>query len=299
MAEGYEGGPPGQNMGNPEDGPGWQIAHLQELRIKQHASLIEAAGVAVPCCEGCLERPNDYDVLDPWSGQKLLTVHEKSDFCPRCCCQPAHPLYLEVKDGTGNHIMTIDRPFKGCQSFPAWGDCCQQESVMYNGTDKEDESQILSRVKQPCCGGLFTPTVEVFSENKESAFAVVEGPTCCFGGLTEMCCEQEFVVSSEAGKSADIGKIVKIKPEDAMGALKELATDADIFSLKFAKEFSPSQKLALLGSVFLLDYMFFEQNSAVSCEDGGIKCTIFECYLCGTMNALNCKCGGSGGGGDE
>lgn len=44
------------------------------------------------------------------------------------------------------------------------------------------------------------------------------------------------------------------------GFAKELLTDADSFVLSFPPDATVDHKMLLLGSVFLIDFMFFEDN---------------------------------------
>ena len=46
------------------------------------------------------------------------------------------------------------------------------------------------------------------------------------------------------------------------GFVKEAFTDADSFVLSFPPDATVQQKMLLLGSVFLLDFMYFESNQS-------------------------------------
>ncbi len=48
------------------------------------------------------------------------------------------------------------------------------------------------------------------------------------------------------------------------GFIKEMMTDADNFHCVFPVDASPPQKLCLIAMIFLLDFMFFEDNSSSS-----------------------------------
>ena len=47
----------------------------------------------------------------------------------------------------------------------------------------------------------------------------------------------------------------------ASGFAKEIFTDADSFILSFPPDATLEHKMLLLGAVFLLDFMFFENNN--------------------------------------
>ncbi|CAG5101849.1 Oidioi.mRNA.OKI2018_I69.chr1.g29.t1.cds [Oikopleura dioica] len=77
--------------------------------------------------------------------------------------------------------------------------------------------------------------------------------------LSFACCgDLEFEVSTADG--VVVGKVSK-KWEDTGGEfLKEIYTDADKFGVTFPVDLDVNVKLSLLGCVFLLDFMFFEDS---------------------------------------
>eukprot|EP01062_Namystynia_karyoxenos_P001507 TRINITY_DN10515_c0_g1_i4.p1 TRINITY_DN10515_c0_g1~~TRINITY_DN10515_c0_g1_i4.p1 ORF type:complete len:427 (+),score=144.80 TRINITY_DN10515_c0_g1_i4:86-1282(+) len=296
QAGGYFGGaPPPMPMGSGP--PEMVIAQSQMLAIKQKVSLVEAAGDlaggTIPCAEACCEKENEYEIYDKQHAQMIFYAKEKSEMfaCPggRCCCNPAHELQLEISQGPGQPpVMTIDRPFKCMQGCPALCDMCQQEATLRVG------GTVYGGAKQPCCGGLCKPKVEVKRDNVDGdAFGYVEGPCCCFGGLTEMCLDQNFPVMDASDNK--IGQITKEKPEGFQQAVQEAMTDSDLFTLSFDNpQIPPRDKLLLLSTVLLLDYMFFEQNKPWECDAINQTCTCTCCnmYLCGAYIPCTCKCGG-------
>lgn len=279
-----------------------QMFTSPKLVIKQHVSVLEgAAGTFCSSCACCCEQPNVYDIFDSQSGVKVLTATEESDFCCRVCCQPNHKLQMHLRTPeTQQVVATVDRPFKLGGMCPAWCGCCQAEASLYAGTQvatDETPGVLIGRTQQPVCGGFFTPTVHAAVGDADPAdnfFAKVEGPTCIFGGLTELCCDQEFTVSSKGDKEADIGKIVKEKPQDLKAGIAELTTDADLFTMSFTQQMTPEQRMTMLSSLLLMDYMFFESNSAFECNPLTQSCAVTCCnvYCCGAIRPCKCKVGG-------
>eukprot|EP01059_Diplonema_ambulator_P010860 TRINITY_DN2088_c0_g1_i1.p1 TRINITY_DN2088_c0_g1~~TRINITY_DN2088_c0_g1_i1.p1 ORF type:complete len:379 (+),score=81.54 TRINITY_DN2088_c0_g1_i1:63-1139(+) len=296
-------GPPVQGMGMAPSVLDAFVS-IEKVLVKQDWDALEAAGDTasgmIPCLEMCCERENKYKVYDAATGKKLLKVKEKSEFCCRCCCNPMHELKLEISDAhTKEKVMLVDRPFKCMGCCFALTDGCRSEATLYMGGNADmtpDPKSMVGITKAPCCGGGCTPTVEVFMRGESTPFSAIEGPTCCFAGLTEMCCSQEFFVSSRSGeKLGDLGLIIKEKPKTAGEALKEIGTDADLFSLTFKNTSMPrDKKLMLLSSLLLLDYMFFEENQPFEC--GGDSCSVTCCYMyCGGC-FVPCKCKCQSGG---
>eukprot|EP01062_Namystynia_karyoxenos_P001511 TRINITY_DN10515_c0_g1_i8.p1 TRINITY_DN10515_c0_g1~~TRINITY_DN10515_c0_g1_i8.p1 ORF type:complete len:423 (+),score=131.04 TRINITY_DN10515_c0_g1_i8:86-1270(+) len=305
QAPSWAGGAPQQPYGQAPmaggagGGPESIIAGAAMLGIKQKVSIVEALG-DVGGCEGCCEKENEYEVYDQQHAQMIFYVKEKSELCGctgRCCCQPAHELTLEISQGKGQPpIMQVERPFKCCQVCPAWMDCCRQEATLVVG------GQTYGGMQQPTCGGGCKPQLDIKSGSLDSdPFAIVRGPCCCFGGITEMCCDQDFPVL-DGKEESDVAQITKERPEGFKQAMQELMTDSDIYTLKFKNpSTSPKEKLLLLASVLLLDYMFFEENKPWECNPIEQSCSVtcFNWYICGCLLPCTVTCSGSddGGGG--
>ena len=68
----------------------------------------------------------------------------------------------------------------------------------------------------------------------------------------------------------------------SLAALRELVTDADIYTLEFnpAARLAPQQKATMLGSLVLADYMFFERDNAPCSQNG---CNLCALYCCGCV----------------
>eukprot|EP01041_Mallomonas_annulata_P005769 gene5769-11660_t len=158
-------------------------------------------------------------------------------------------------------------------------DCCTDGMHIYAGgvEDKEKAERgrpynlpadrLIGSVKQPVFGGWCIPTLHLrsaLSTDKSEPFGKVQGQ-CCFGGWSEMCCDFKFFVSAFKGpdKAADIGVIVKKKPQSIAGAAQMLMTDSDNFTIEFANDskLNASEKATVLAAQLLADYMYFDGNT--------------------------------------
>eukprot|EP01059_Diplonema_ambulator_P010336 TRINITY_DN20333_c0_g1_i1.p1 TRINITY_DN20333_c0_g1~~TRINITY_DN20333_c0_g1_i1.p1 ORF type:complete len:329 (+),score=62.96 TRINITY_DN20333_c0_g1_i1:39-1025(+) len=286
---GFPSAPPPQVMGGgmmPVAGadPTLLAGSSGKLVIKEKVNKAEAIASAVGCC---WNQANTYEVFDEMTGQKVLHVKEHSGLCCRLFCKPYHSLKLNLTDPrTGYHVMTIDRPYKCHTICPAICNMCQQQAYLYVGSDTKNHAALLGYAKAPRCAGCFTPTIGVHLSNHEVPFSYIEGPACCFGGCSEMCCDQPFPISQHRGKSQDMGLLVKEKPENASEALKEVMTDADLYTLTFHNpSLTPQQRTVLLSSALLLDYLFFETGKPWQCSPFTRTCSITCCnfYMCGML----------------
>ncbi|KAJ1470387.1 Scramblase-domain-containing protein, partial [Baffinella frigidus] len=281
----------------------WMWGCFTGLNWTEKVQMMEAVTM------GCVEQANVYDIIDATNNRKIMVVEEVSDATARCCCGPTHSLLLHfyAVDGAGNKaqpLMTLERP-GCCQEKPCVGqgpmDMCLDEMKLHQGflegTPGELPTQMLmGSAKMPSMAGGFTPSLEVFDKGN-GLIAKVEATgqvPCLFGGMSEMCCDQFFTISTQQGP---MGQIVKRKPKDMTSGLAEMFTDADTFTLELSQNLSVEQKANMIGSLLLLDYMFFERDTdGFSFEDGGIAINLFNCYCYGCICPCKCQCSGGGGG---
>jgi len=156
---------------------------------------------------------------------------------------------------------------------------------------------------QPALAGGWTPTLTVMERSPAqqwSALAKIEGPTC-FGGCSELCFSSKFTVSrlqplpmhTTAHKVGELATIVKRKPHNLAGALREMVTDADIYTLEFnpSMPITPQQKATLLATLILADYMYFEHDSSM-CDGTGCNLCLVHCGGC--VCPISLRKGGGG-----
>ena len=144
-------------------------------------------------------------------------------------------------------------------------------------------------------------------DNKADPFWILRGPHC----VGELCCSTKFQVvdakSDESGfancsgecfeisdAAQQTGTMEKLSDRDAMGACKQMVTDADNFSFKLKPGASVEQKAVALTAMTMLDYYFFEDGGAFECNpfaDPGETCCRINCcteYCCGAKCTWAC-----------
>lgn len=175
-----------------------------------------------------------------------------------------------------------------------------------------DPVKAIGCAKQPYGGGGFTPTLQVMERDSkglsEEPLSVAEGPCCCIGGCLAMCCDFNFSISNvptdgsyngQVLRIGDLAQIEKKKPHDFGSAFREMLTDADTYTVTFIdKTLAPQQKATILGTVLLMDYMFFENdNDMIHCDPFNQTLTITPC-VCYCFGCL-CPCSFTLGGKDS
>lgn len=139
-----------------------------------------------------------------------------------CCFLPE----LHISDGAGNKIGTVKNMFA----------CCDHRFVIY---DHED-MPVLSIYGSCCQCGMFC--------------------TCPCGPCSEQNRISDLtrriifdIQNTETGSTGSIKKIWS-------GLGHEALTDADSFTLQYPPDATVYHKMLLLGAVFLIDFMYFEEN---------------------------------------
>jgi len=213
--------------------PGLQyLTMLDQLVVKQKVELLEAFTG--------FETANKYKVYNSL-GQEVYNAKEDTDCCTRQCCGPIRPFMLNITDGQGQEVITLDRPLR-CQAccFP----CCLQELEVMS-----PPGTVIGTVEQQW--SIIYPRF-VIKDEAGNPVLKIEGPF-----LTCSCCNDvEFkVLSYETG--TEVGMITK----QWTGLIKEAYTDADNFGITFPLDLDVKMKATLLGALFLIDFMYFETQN--------------------------------------
>ncbi|KAH8087781.1 hypothetical protein JL720_7104 [Aureococcus anophagefferens] len=110
-----------------------------------------------------------------------------------------------------------------------------------------------------------------------------------FAALGEAANKCGGVPRATAAGRLPIGKVTK---EGATGELvQQSLTDADNFVLNFPKDTDKKTKAAMLSSLLLLEYMFFEDEGALACDPVNCACKFKCCDLYRRLTPRSCSCG--------
>ncbi|XP_029530515.2 phospholipid scramblase 2-like [Oncorhynchus nerka] len=246
---GYGGPMPGPEYGAPNSGPPAAISpapaavvpvgvppgleyltQIDQILIHQKVELLEAfIG---------FETNNQYEIKNSL-GQKIYKAKEKNDCCTRNCCGALRSFDMKIKDNTDREVIRLIRPFR-CAS--CWCPCCLQELEV-----QAPPGTTIGYVSQdwdPC-----VPKFSIKGANKETVMKL-EGP--CFA--CNCCGDVNFKLTGKDG-GKPIGRISK----QWSGLIKEVFTDTDNFGIQFPMDLDVKMKAVLMGTCFLIDFMFFEK----------------------------------------
>ncbi|KAH6941483.1 hypothetical protein HPB50_019004 [Hyalomma asiaticum] len=188
------------------------------------------------------EQSNKYVVKNTMS-QFIFSAVEECDLATRCCCGSCRPFEMSLTDYRDVEVMRLFRPLR-CTSCFCF--CCLQEMEVC-----APPGTIIGWLRQVCT--VIFPQFLVLDSNRNVVLQI-QGPFCT---TAVVCNDIVFDVTTKDGKTK-IGQISK----NWTGLLREAFTDIDNFTLTFPIDLDVKVKALLLGAVFLIDFMFFENGAA-------------------------------------
>mmetsp|Transcript_42463 Transcript_42463/g.96668 ORF Transcript_42463/g.96668 Transcript_42463/m.96668 type:complete len:257 (+) Transcript_42463:95-865(+) len=186
----------------------------------------------------------------------VLYALEESSFLQRFLISPIREWNMNVTQGGapgGPMIAQFFRPLR-CGIGPM--KCCCYQEVMHKDALGVP---IGSTTEGQYC---FVPKFTITDAQGNPEYLLSQ-PTCVGGACVDIFAEglcncrvpfYVFPLTAEAVKGQEVGRIVKVWA----GLGTELFSDADKFELVFPAGAKPDTKARLLGSLFLLNQLFFE-----------------------------------------
>lgn len=173
------------------------------------------------------ETKNRYAVMNQ-SGELLFSADETGgNFLLRSFLKALRPFSLEIRDLSGALQLTVNRPFR----------------LFFHEIDVYDANGVLQgRVKREF--SFLRRIYTVFDASGKEIFQL-------FGPLLH-----PWTFEIRTGERM-VGKITK----KWSGLFKEGFTDADTFGVQFPEGWQEQTKATILGAVFLIDFVHFENNN--------------------------------------
>jgi len=238
-----ESGPAGEWMQRPTFNgpcpPGLEyLTQIDQLLIQQKVELLELVTG--------WETKNKYAVKNSM-GQQVFFAKEESTACMRLCCGSGRGFVMHIMDNNQQDVLLLRRRFKCC------GGCCwcacavdvcayEVEAITPSG-----ERLGIVRQKQTAWKQQFA-----ICNDQDEEILYVQAPCCA----CSCCSDIDFPVISSSTKE-NVGNISK----QFTGIIKEAFTDADSFGVQFPMDLDVKVKATMMGAVFLIDFMYFEDNN--------------------------------------
>ncbi|XP_053409244.1 phospholipid scramblase 2-like [Mercenaria mercenaria] len=206
------------------------LGSLSEVKIHQHFDTLEVLSG--------FERNNKYQICNS-GNQQFMYAKEDTDCLTRQCFGTMRPFTMNITDNNMQPLIQLYRPLK-CVGSCMWCCCLQEMSIM------SPPGVSIGSVKQ--IWTCWLPKYEVHDNQGNHLFTI--NGECCYCAC---CTDIMFNVSDAQG--TEIGRITK-----HWGGLRELCGGVNDFSVQFPANMDVFQKTLLVGSTFLIDFIYFERN---------------------------------------
>lgn len=231
-------------MPRPEATPGVPpgleyLAQIDQVLVHQQVEVVEVLTG--------FQMENKYQIKNSL-GQQVYFAAEESSVSQRLFCGPARGFVIHIVDNNGQEVTRVTREFKccgGCSCCANCGSCALEIQI------EAPVGQVvgIARQLQSCV----TPRFSIMDSNQQQVF-YVEGPTCICQGI---CCtaDVDFRIYT-ADRAHEVGKLSK----QWSGYVKEAITNANNFGVSFPMDLDVRMKATLIGTLFLIDFMYFEHK---------------------------------------
>lgn len=172
------------------------------------------------------ETKNKYAVMDDSGDEVYFAAEEGGFFLFRIFLKALRPFTIHILESQGNSVLRLERSFR----------------FYFHKLDVfSPENRRLGRIEKRF--SILRRRYSVYDETGQERFQL-------FGPLLR---PWTFLIRKNG---EDIGRIAK----KWSGLLKESFADADNFGVSFPAELSVTDKSVLLGAVFLVDFVHFENK---------------------------------------
>jgi uncharacterized protein YxjI len=172
------------------------------------------------------ETKNKYAVSDIQGQQLYFAAERKGSLLARLFLKANRPFYLAILDNEGQTKMSVRRPFR---------------FFFHEATVSDSDGKVLGIIKKNF--SIISKKYTLFDQRGKELYTL-NGP---------LLKPWTFHIRKQ---SDDVGKITK----KWSGLLKETFSDADNFGIEFPTNIDNETKAFLLGTVFLIDFVHFENK---------------------------------------
>ena len=172
------------------------------------------------------ETKNKYVVCDEDGNQIYFAAEQKGSLLARLFLKANRPFYVAILDSEGSLALSVTRPFR---------------FFFHEATVRDLSGNVLGVIKKNF--SILNKRYTLFDDRNKECYTL-KGP---------LLKPWTFIIKA---RDKEVGKISK----QWSGLLKETFSDADNFGVKFPANADKSVKGLLLGAVFLIDFVHFENK---------------------------------------
>ena len=173
------------------------------------------------------ETKNKYVVTDASGNEEFMAVEENGSTLMRLFLKALRPFEINILDFEQKSLLKLNRPFR---------------FYFHELNISDSRGRHLGTIVR-----RFSILRRIYSVNSRGGNEIFQ----LFGPLLH---PWTFIIKKG---EKELGKITK----KWSGLLKEGFTDADNFGVTFPADLDPAKKALLLGAVFLIDFVHFENKS--------------------------------------
>lgn len=215
------------------------LEDASEVTVKQH---IDSAEVVL-CC---FNRPCRYSVYIEGQEEQLLYVQEVSECFARQVMGAARGFALKFSDDEMFDVIKVLRP-QTC-SRGSCGVCCTLPTLDVQTPPGVTVGTITER--RTCC----LPTYDIKSADARLLFSL---RMVCHTCKSLLCCDNLIDITDANG--LEVARLIKT------GSCKEFIGQTNDFCIKYVKNLTVTEKVILLGAMFLVDFHHFERQNRCCC----------------------------------
>lgn len=216
-----------------------QLTAADGVRITQHIDPVEV----VMCC---FNRPCRYSVYTDNSEEQLLYVQEVSDCYARQIMGSGRGFTLKFTDSDMRDVLRLVRP-QTC-SRGSCGVCCTLPSLDVQSPPGVSIATVTER--RTCC----LPTYDIVTMDSQQMYSL---NVVCFSCKSVCCCDTNLAICDVSGETV----ATLAKP----GSFAECVGKSNNFTIHYKKSLPGMEKIAILGSMFLIDFHYFERQNRCCC----------------------------------
>jgi len=200
-----------------------------------------------------IENANVYNIYNDHM-QLIYKAAEESNFCARQCCGTSRQFTMRIKENNCREIIRIHRK----QAITGF----DEEITITSGSTNELFGIIRSKkdagiMNKGICGRgcLWNYPIYNLYDSKGMLIFELRGPE---GGWCGTCCQRDVEYPFMNLLGQKVGGVTKVWE----GYMRNRHTNDDKFGLHFPENLCVKLKAALLGAVFLTDFLYYEDKPA-------------------------------------
>lgn len=214
------------------------LADLDTVYIKQKMEAIEIITG--------FETKNKYMIMNK-DFQQIFYAREESKECERLFWPGCRGFTLHLTDNQNLEIMRFIREFKYCMGCCWCGEGCCNMSINVESPPGKHLGRVT--IGDSKCANY----VKILDSSENHVYTI--WISCCI--CQDVCCPDDVIFPiTDPSLNHEVGRMAKVW----RGCCTEALGDADTFRVEFPADMTLNNKILLIGALFFVDFLRFEQG---------------------------------------